>query len=318
MADASPPPPPAAFSPGRRAAVAVLTVIALAALATFLYQNRGYIGAHYAVSPGAATAIAALMVATLALRGLSHRAMFHRLGIRATVFDWFRLVTVTSFTNYLPLSAGMLAKAFFLKRVHALPYGSFAVGQVALLVIIASTNGAAGLATLAFAFPEHVPGVIGAGFALMISASALLFLPIGPMKRLLHERVAWDAAIVSDLRRAWPMVCVLQLGILLASAAILRICFALGSSGVGFSACLIFSAAAMLTRLVAFVPGAIGIREFMVGGLAYLTGFELRDAVIAAAAARTVEIAVVFTLGGLFTYRLSGEVLSSYGDAKSG
>jgi uncharacterized membrane protein YbhN (UPF0104 family) len=297
--------------------VAGLTAVALAALATFLYLNRGYIGANYTVSPGAAVAIAALVVANLALRALSHRTMFVRLGIRAGFFDWFRLVTVTSFTNYLPLSAGMVAKAFILKRVYSLPYGSFAVGQAALLVIIASTNGAAGLATLAFAFPDQLLGIIGAGFTLMIAAAALMFLPIGPVNRLLRKRVAWDAAIMRDLRRAWPTVCALQLSILLASAATLRICFALGSSEVGFSACTIFAAAAMLTRLVAFVPGAIGIREFMVGGLAYLTGFELRDAVIASAAARTVEIAVVFSLGGLFTYRLSGELMSSYGDVKS-
>jgi hypothetical protein len=70
----------------------------------------------------------------------------------------------------------------------------------------------------------------------------------------------------------------------------------------------------MLTRLFSITPGAIGIREFLIGGLAYLTGFELRDAVIASTATRTVEVAVVFALGGLFTRRLSSQVISSYDD----
>ena len=69
----------------------------------------------------------------------------------------------------------------------------------------------------------------------------------------------------------------------------------------------------MLTRfVVAITPGAIGIREFLIGGLAYLTGFELRDAVIASTVTRTVEIAVVFALGGAFTHRLSDQVISTY------
>jgi uncharacterized membrane protein YbhN (UPF0104 family) len=126
--------------------------------------------------------------------------------------------------------------------------------------------------------------------------------------------LAWDPNAAPALRRAWPAVALLQVGILLATAAILRISFAMGDSTVGIEACIVFAAASMLTRFVSITPGAIGIREFLVGGLAYLTGFELRDAVIASTAARTVEVAVVFVLGGVFTHRLSRQVISSYAD----
>jgi uncharacterized membrane protein YbhN (UPF0104 family) len=283
-------------------------------LAIFLIRNRGYIAAHYALRPEAFLAITALVVATLALRGLAHQVLFGRMGISASAFDWFRLVTVSSFTNYLPLSAGMVAKAFFLKRVHSLPYRTFAVGQVALLVVIMSTNGAVGLATLALDFPEHLAGIVGAGFAVMIGAAALMFLPTAVVERLSGHRLAWEADATPEIRRAWPAVALLQVGILVATAATLRIAFAMGSSNVGFAACVVFAAASMLTRLVSITPGAIGIREFLVGGLAYLTGFSLRDAVIASTAARTVEVAVIFALGGIFTHHLSGQVMSSYED----
>jgi uncharacterized membrane protein YbhN (UPF0104 family) len=318
MADALPSPPAAARSRWRRALVAFLTLAAVGVLAIFLIRNRGYIAAHYALRPDAFLAIAVLVVATLALRGLAHQVLFARMGISASTFDWFRLVAVSSFTNYLPLSAGMVAKAFFLKRVHSLPYHTFAVGQIALLVVIMSTNGALGLATLELAFPEHVAGIVGAGFAVMIGAAALMFLPHSVVRRISRRWLPWEIDATPELRRALPAVAVLQAGILLASAATLRISFAMGSSQVGFAACIVFAAASMLTRLISITPGAIGIREFLVGGLAYLTGFELRDAVIASTAARTVEVAVVFALGGVFTHRLSGQVISTYengGDA---
>jgi hypothetical protein len=307
-------PPAAPSSRWRGALVALLTLCALAVLGIFLIRNRDYIALHYALRPEAFVAIAALVVATLALRGLAHRALFGRMGISASAFDWFRLVTVSSFTNYLPLSAGMVAKAFFLKRVHELPYRTFAVGQVALLVVIMSTNGAVGLATLALEFPEHVSGIVGVGFAVMTAAAALMFLPTAAAQRLSRRWLAWEADTALGIRLAWPAVALFQVGILLATAATLRIAFGLGSSQVGFAACVVFAGASMLTRLVSITPGAIGIREFLVGGLAHLTGFSLRDAVIASTAVRTVEIAVIFALGGIFTHHFSSRVISSYED----
>jgi uncharacterized membrane protein YbhN (UPF0104 family) len=302
--------PAPALSPVRRAAASGLAGLAVAALVGFLWQNRRYIALHYAPHPWEFALLAALVVAVLALRSVAHQALFGRLGIRASAPDWFRLVTVSSFTNYLPLSAGLVAKAFFLKRVHALPYGAFAVGQVALLLMILATNGALGLATLALAFPEQLTGILGAGFAAMTAAGGLLLLPGLKLPGPLRRRIPWDDDLLPELRRAWLPVCLLQVGVLLATAVSLRVCFAMGTADVPLSACTIFSAAAMLTRLVAVTPGAIGIREFLVGGLAVLTGFELRDAVIAATTARTVEVAVVFTLGSLFTRRVSGQALA--------
>ena len=128
VADATP--AGSAFSARRRQRlVLAFTVAALGILAGYLIQNRHYLAEHFAPRPGAFLAIAALIVATLIVRSGTHQVLFGRLGIAASAGDWFRLVTVSSFTNYLPLSAGMVAKAYFLKRVHSLPYGTFAVGQ---------------------------------------------------------------------------------------------------------------------------------------------------------------------------------------------
>jgi len=304
--------PPAAPAGWRRWLVAGLTVAALIVLVVFLVRNHGYIADNWALSPDAFLAIAALTLVTLVLRGFANRILFSRLGIIASSGDWFQLITVSSFTNYLPLSAGMVAKAFFLNRVHLLPYGTFALGQLALLLVIISTNGAVGLATLGLAFPDRLAGVVGTGFVVMIGAGALMFPPQALLRRIPERFQAAAEDGAPRLRSAWLAVALLQFGILMASSAGLAIAFDMGASDVGFAACVVFTAASMLTRLISITPGAIGIREFLIGGLAYMTGFELRDAVIASTATRTVEVAVVFALGGLFTRRLSNQVISSY------
>ena len=288
-------------------------------LAGFLYQNRSHILESYSLQPGVFAAVAVLLLVALGLRAAANRLLFGGLGVVASLLDWFRLVCVTAFSNYLPFSAGLLAKAFFLKRVYAMSYRRFAVGQVSLLLLIFAANGLVGLVTLALAMPLRLTGVVGLGFVLMLASVGLLFLPLPQRVRSWPgvRRLPWDREAVVAARSSWLGVALCQLGILLASAWSLHLCFGLGSSDVGFAACLVFAAATGLARLVTLTPGAIGIREFFVGGLAFLTGFEVRDAIIASSLARAVEIVVIVVLGGVFTHTLSGELAATFGPGDS-
>jgi uncharacterized membrane protein YbhN (UPF0104 family) len=264
------------------------------------------------VRPELFLAVAGLTLLSLFVRGIANRLHFGSLGVGASTTDWFRLVTVTSFTNYLPLSAGLVAKAVFLKRVHDMPFRRFAVGQTTLLVIIVATNGLVGLGALAFVFPDLLVGVIGLGFAGMLASGLLLVLPERARDLLSATWFPFAANVGPEVRRQWPAVALCQLGMLLAAAASLELCFAMGGVSVGLGACVIFTAAAVLTRLVTIVPGALGLREFFIGGLAVLTGFDLLDAVVAATLVRAAEMAVVFLLGGVFTWSLSSDLAASY------
>ena len=286
----------------------LLTAAVLSVLLGFLWQNRAYIAGSYSVRPAYLAVVAGLVLATLGVRGLANRLHFAPLGVRASTADWFRLVTVTSFTNYLPLSAGLVAKAIVLKRVHDMPYRQFAVAQSSLLILIVATNGTIGLAVLAFSFPEELSGVIGIGFVAMAATGLLLVLPARLQERLSVRWFPFAANVGARGRGHWPGVVACQAAMLCAAAASLMLCFAMGESSVGFAPCLLFTAAAVLTRFVTVVPGALGVREFLIGGLAVLTGFDLRDAVVASTLARVAEIVVVFALGGFFTFGLSREL----------
>jgi uncharacterized membrane protein YbhN (UPF0104 family) len=296
----------------RKVVPAIVTLVVLAALAAFLVEHRAHIAETHSLRPGSFLAVAALIAATLGLRSLAHQRLFGRLGVSASLRDWFALVTVSALSNYLPFSGGLVAKALYLKRVHDIPYRLFAVGQASLVLAIFATNGAVGLATLLLRLPESAAGVVVAIFALMIASGALVLVPERAARRLGGRWFPWEATSAPAVRRAWPGVALLQVGILLATAASLKLCFSMGLSDVPFAACVLFAASAVITRLVSITPGAIGIREFLIGGLAHLTGFDLRDAVIASMLSRSVEIAVVFGLGTAFTYTLTGKMASSY------
>jgi uncharacterized membrane protein YbhN (UPF0104 family) len=225
--------------------------------------------------------------------------------------DWFAVVAMNSFANYLPLSAGLAAKAFYLKRVHAMPYRQFALGQTVLLLLVVATHGCVGLVAIAIWQPT-ASGPIAAVFAAMAACLGLLWLP-DRVTRLLGRRWAsFGAQPIAQLRECAPAVMVVQVGVLLAAAWSLQLGFSTGRVDMSLAACVVFSAAAVITRLVSISPGALGVREFLIGGLAMLTGFELQDAVIATVITRVAEMIAIFTLGGVFTYTLSKRIATSY------
>ncbi len=289
----------------------LLAVAVLGGFAAFLVGQRSYIAETYALRPLSFAAVAGLILTILALSSLANQRLFRGLGVSASASDWFRIVTLVSLSNYLPFSAGLVAKAVYLKRVHSFPYGSFAMGQISLMVMFLATNGAMGFAVLLARHPESVVGPVGATFALMLASGALLLLPEETARRFGGRWIPADTLSPAVIRRAWPGVALLQAAILLIQAASLKLCFGLGPTDVEFADCVVFSTAIVLTRLAPITPGGIGIRELLIGGLAHATGFAVSDAVIAATAVRTLEMGIIFSLGGVFTRRMTGTALES-------
>ena len=76
----------------------------------------------------------------------------------------------------------------------------------------------------------------------------------------------------------------------------------MGLEEVGFFACMLFGASIAVTRLAAITPASIGVREFMIGAIAYLIGFEFRDALIASTIDRVVDLLVVGFLTPAFGF----------------
>jgi uncharacterized membrane protein YbhN (UPF0104 family) len=286
------------------------TIVALTILAVFLGRNYHYIAGSYGVRPLTVFAIAALSAVMLLLLSLANRALFGNIGVKAGRYDWFRLVTVSAFINLLPLSAGLAAKAVYLKRVYRIPYRSFALGQIGLFTLFMSTSGVLGFSSLVLAYPAHLSGPIGPAFALMCFAAILLFPPEILLRRLQARLPGNAVEQMEGMRKAIKTVPVIHGANLLAAAAVLKLSFDTGPAEVSFAACVVFCSAGILTRFVSLTPGALGIREFMIGGLAYLVGFEFKDAVIASTLSRVIEVVVICVLGSLFTYRVSSRMIS--------
>jgi hypothetical protein len=297
----------------RRAGPTAVTIAVLALLIAYLYLQRAYVEANYEFRPGRLLVIAGLAVVTLALRGMTNQLLFARLGAMAPLRDWFAIVSVSALASYLPVSAGLISKASFLKRAHAVTYREFAVGQVVLLLLGVATHGAVGLATLALWRPPAAVW-IAIVFVAMSAAGLLVLLPDRAAQFARGRWLPLDAGIVARLRGSVAGVIAVQIGVLLVTASGLKLGFSLGPAEVGFAACMVFSASAVLTRLVWVAPGGLGARELLIGSLAVLTGYELRDAVVASLVLWLAEIGASIALGGVSSLQLARRLATNPDD----
>ena len=284
---------------------AAVTLAALAVLVVYLVANWSHVRASYSMPPGPIAAMALMMFGILALRAAAHRAIFRRAIQTIRYGEWFEVVAAGALSNLLPLSAGLVTKAYLVKRIHALSYRSYTGGQLALFLLGLVSSGLVGLAALFFLPWARGTWIVGVAFLGMLIAGSVLLCPGPPVSRIWSKLGGVGGAKTPDLLGAAMTAGVLHASTLLLSAGKLYLAFSLGPERVPFAACLVFAAVGIATRFVTVTPGALGVRELLIGALAQLTGFSLGDALIASTIDRVVEVVVTCAVGGVASFRLT-------------
>ncbi len=202
----------------------------------------------------------------------------------------------------------------YLKQRHRLSYDRYLSATVALYFLFMAANGIAGLLALFFlgltgAWPSVYLFLGFSGLCL----SVLVF--ILPLARLIPRRwryplrsarLGWG--FITNSPAAVGLIIVLKLAGTGFIAGRLWILFAVFSQDIGFAPCVVFAAGAMLTRLVSITPGALGVREAIVGGLSAALGFPFGLAVIVTVMDRLVGILGAGMMAAVFLPRRKGKV----------
>ncbi len=154
--------------------------------------------------------------------------------------------------------------------------------------------------------------IVMVAFALMMAGALPLLTPESAWGPLRHLITRMGGPLLRNSRASWPAIGLCQVAALFLLAGKLQLAFSFGPETPSFGACLVFSAMTIATRFVSITPGALGVREFLIGGVAYVIGFDMTDAVIASSIDRLIELIILAPLGGFSSWRLSREVAASY------
>lgn len=282
--------------PGRRWLIAFSYLAFFLLFAYVAYQKRSAFNALGWDNAGLFLVVILLASLTTLLRGALNQVSFsleHRISLPVGV----RLAVVNTLGNYLPLSGGLIAKGILLARHYGIGYGFYAGISLYTFLLSIAANGLLGM--IGALITEQSLWLSGALFLVLLSGLVTL-VPIPSRLRLqlkgLGAKLEYSRTHFADLL---PPLSGILLATFLGAALRLQFAFGVMEIEVGFFACLLINSVTIFSRLASFVPGAIGVREFLVAVMAHLTGLDFEMTILVVGLDRLGEVIVNFTLGGL-------------------
>jgi uncharacterized membrane protein YbhN (UPF0104 family) len=292
--------------------------VALIVFIIYVYRNADHYQQLLDLSAGSLFLLLGLALAFTPVNGLINYLFYRGLGVPLTFNEGIGLAAVNTLANQLPFTGGMIAKGIYLKQRYKLAYTRFLSATLALFVCFVAANGLVGVTVLAYMTlfdTKTAPTLLLLGFGAMTASVLLLWLRIdagsvpGKWGQRLKQLMDGWQVLSQNLRLVGELVS-LQLLMTLLFAGRLWIVFHALSQDVTLAQCILFSSAAILTRLVSIAPGGLGIREALVASVASALGFDAGVSLVAVILDRLVETLVVITLGIFYTYILGKKVAS--------
>lgn len=202
-------------------------------------------------------------------------------GLRRMVL----LILSSSVLNYLPMRAGLLGRAAYLKAMHQLPLRQSALILFIVLGLGALVLGSVGLAVIAVGRDDQMAAILVTGGLLVV---------LTPVWKMLLSKLA--------MRPLMPMavgqwVCIRLTDMFIVGG---RTWFAFAITGcpITYAQATALGAAGMLISLVGLTPNGLGLREWALAGMTMLVSNHGASAgATAALVDRAVEVVVVCLLG---------------------
>jgi len=245
--------------------------------------------------------------------GLIIKYLLEPFGIRLGFKEWFGLSVVTTFYNTItPFRGGMVARALYLKERHNFSYTSFLATMSGIYVVnffIQSTAGLLSAAAIYFQSGIFSPAisVIFGGFFLA-SLVMLMFSPEMPdSKNPVLNKAAqifngWNG-IRKNRKIVITVVCTAFLQLFLTAAGLL-ISYKVFGIDVSIAQSVFLSSISLLGIVISITPGSLGVAEAITVFSSLALGITVAQSLSAAVLIRLTSLAVIFTLGPVYSYIL--------------
>ena len=294
----------------------ILNILVVITLVYYLYVNADKFLGLLDLSTTGIICLLLLSSTSPLLNGFINTYMFQSLGAKLNLKDGFYLAAASTLANELPVSGGVFAKGYYLKHRHKLSYTKYFSASLAFFVCILAVNGLIGLAILAYwaLFKRTFsPPLLWIGFGVMAAVLLVFLFPLRyksmPAKIQVWIEKSLDGwALISQNLRLLLKLLGFQTGLMLVFAMRYWLAFHMISQNVTFSQSILFSSATVLTQLVSFAPGGLGVREAIVGSVSSALGFSMEGSVAAVSLDRLVSVIVTVILGWRSVMVLSKQI----------
>lgn len=298
----------------------IISFILLLAFGVYLWANYDKYYALFDFDAQVLLLLTGLTIFSTIINGFINYFLYRELGASAIgVTESIGLAAVNTLANQLPFAGGMIAKGLYLKKRHEVGYARFFSATVATFVLTIAVAGAIGLVTITTQSlrGNTTPSIwLILGFLVMSASMLSFWLPVTRIpapawlkRQLIQLESGWQ--LLKDNPRLLSHLIIMITGMILIFAARLWLVFQLLSQGVTFAQSTLFAAASVLTQLVTFTPGGLGIREGIVAAAALGHGIALDISIVAVGMDRILELAIVAIIATAYSYFLTRITLQS-------
>lgn len=316
---------PGATSLLRRSMAAFVGLASVIYLGHLLWSRRVMLGSAFDLDGSTLALLAGLALVSHVIRAAELNYMLRRMRVNERFFDGFMLTGAVLLLNYLPLSAGSVARAVALRRRYGLSYSSYvsALTLGALMnAVVASTCGLFVCLGLLRRTGTVAPFALLCGLV-AVGAVGAIFVPAS-----CRPRGAW--VIPRTVRRVLERVALIRgsglaVAILAGTSAAklastctrLWLCFRALGVDLPLSFAVLLGATSLLISIVSLAPSNIGLREIVLGALAGVLGNTSVLGVAAASLERAVLLGYSVAAGipGIRYSRVASRVRAWPGSA---
>ena len=283
----------------------VLATLIFAALAGYLVQHWDDIQSLPKLDFPHLSSIYVICLCRLLIVGKTTQRMLGALAVNTSFWEMVVAHQAICLLNYLPMKAGTVFRAGYLKRRHGLTYSQFCVfsAYMALLQTATATGtGLMGAVALARLERQISPVVIITLAILLACSLLLLFFPV-PVPRGTSRFSAGVRAFLIGRKELWRdrralAVCSLLLAAdFLLAAALLGVVYHTMGVPVHPAELVVLEALGIVSMFVGITPGALGVREAVLGGGAMALGIPPQIGLLIAVINRAASMSWCFVVG---------------------
>ena len=313
-----PPRAPARQKTSRRVFAWVATVVTVVLLCLFLWDQRDELSRAFQTSWENLVLLLLLSAVGQVANATEFWMLYRAGGSNIGWMDNFSSFNASQLGNFAPLQAGSVYRIHFIKQTYGVSYPRSLTTYAQNVVITIGAGGLCGLVgvcatalTSGHSFSWIMFAVTG---GMLVGAVVFAFVPLphghwlpGKLKHWWRDfHTGWE--LVRKRPRSALEVLALELARMVLSAARLAVAFSVLGVHEPFVLYLVLAPVASVSTILAFTPGAIGIREAAIAGAALALGFKLPTGLLGASVDRGAMIVVTVAMGALgyahTTYRL--------------
>jgi uncharacterized membrane protein YbhN (UPF0104 family) len=287
-------------------------------------ENTELIGALRGVSVMAAVTVLALVGIGNLAQGVQFKVLSSVFDLDLSFWEWYGLTVCKGMYGFLmPGRPGTALQAVYLKKMHGFALTDFGSVFAATNLLNATTYAVVGLLACGMEYtvggrmpvPVLLAGVgclafsIGGAVVLALAASSVRFLP-GQKLRELGKRVRAGLQLLASRPRVLGRVAMLVAFRNVSGGAALLVAGRAVGLEISFLQGIILASIGSFGTFLPVTPASIGVNEGIIAGVAELLGMAADTAMLAALVKRAASVVLLFTVGSVAQYILTGSLLS--------